>query len=116
MIEITLFILLSYHLHRMARQKGLSPWPFVLNFLAAFLLMAFLVSYTFISIFGQDALKTQEGMRNAMYMVPFVVLFQIMLYIYFRKKIGRSNPPENDWDDQQDDTPPTPKKDLSYFR
>lgn len=118
MIDLIFVALFCYQLHRMARQRGLSPLPYILNYIAAFLLVVFLLAYTFISVFGKNALQTQDGIKAALYLEPVAVAFEIFLFLYFRRRIQKAVARNED-----DFTPPTtpknpapPKKDLSYFR
>lgn len=117
MIDIVLVIIFCYQLNRMARERGLSPWPYVLNYVAAFFLMIFAIGFIFLNVFGMDALKNEEAVKSAMMFEPFAIMFEVFLFIYFRKRIQKSSASS---DTDNDFTPPSPpeqpKKDLSYFR
>jgi hypothetical protein len=117
MIDIVLVIIFCYQLNRMARERGISPWPYVLNYVAAFFLMIFSIGFIFLNIFGMDALKNEEAVKSAMMFEPFAIMFEVFLFIYFRKRIQKSSISS---DRDNDFTPPPPpekpKKDLSYFR
>lgn len=117
MIDIVLVILFCYQLNRMARQRGISPLPYILNYLAAFFLMMFAFGFIFLNIFGVDALKNEEAIKSAMMFEPFAIMFEVFLFIYFRKRIQKSPVPSNHDNDFNPPPPPTKeKKDLSYFR
>lgn len=114
MIDLILVILFCYQLHKMASQRGLSPMPYVLNYLAVFFLTMIGAAVLFLNFFGADALKDEQGIKVAMAFEPFAIAFEIFLFIYFRKKIQKANT-----DNRSDNPPPPPseeKKDLSYFR
>jgi len=117
MIDIVLVAIFCYQLNRMARMRGLSPWPYILNYLAAFFLMMFLFVYLFLSFYGMDALKDEQGIKTAMMFGPFAIMFEVFHFIYFRKRIQRVVSSENDNNDfNPPSEPPKEKKDLSYFR
>ncbi len=117
MLNILLITIMCYQLHRFAKERGLKPWSFVLNYFGACLLVIFLLSYTFLTIYGQESLTTDEGRRNALWFEPIALMFEIFLYLYFRKRIQKTVATSHD----DEDPPPTPpttseKKNLSYFR
>ncbi|HLP49754.1 MAG TPA: hypothetical protein VK154_02660 [Chitinophagales bacterium] len=115
MIDLILVCLFCYQLNRLARERGITPWPFVLNYLAIFFIMMLAFVYGFIAIYGTDAFKNEQGIKAAMMFEPFAIMFEVFLFIYFRKRIQKTVPVNND----NDYTPPPPtkeKKDLSYFR
>ena len=121
MIDIILVVLFCYQLNRMARERGVSPMPYILNYLAVFFLMMMAFVMVLFSIYGPEVLKNEEGIKTAMMFEPFAIMFEVFLFIYFRKRIQKTaTTPAND---RNDFTPPPPppssskeKKDLSYFR
>ena len=118
MIDIILVVLFCYQLNRMARERGISPLPYILNYLAIFFLMMMAFGFTLFSIYGPDVLKSEEGIMTAAKFEPFAIMFEVFLFIYFRKRLQKVSIPSAD--DTGDFTPPPPpskeKKDLSYFR
>jgi len=107
-------------LFRMAKQKGVSPWTYVLQYWAAFILMAFTLGCVALNIWGPNMLNNEEAMKEARVLIPFSILYEVLTFIYFRKRIDNANVYYDDNDDTID-TPPSPKnkgekKDLSYFR
>lgn len=120
MIDIILVVLFCYQMNRMAHERGLGSMPFILNYLAIFFLTMIAFVSLLISYMGKNVLQTPEGIKAAMMFEPFAIMFEIFLFIYFRKKIQRAKVNTGDEDDF---TPPPssspnnkPKKDLSYFR
>jgi hypothetical protein len=117
MIDLILVIIFCYQLNRMARERGVSPWPYLLNYLAAFFVMIFMFGYIFLSVFGVDALKDEQAVKSAMMFEPFAIMFEVFLFIYFRKRIQKAVASPDDNNDFIPPPPPTKeKKDLSYFR
>ncbi|HRG89095.1 MAG TPA: hypothetical protein PLW44_08765 [Chitinophagales bacterium] len=119
-MDLILAVIFCYQLHRMAHMRGLSAMPFVLNYLGIFILSMLLFATWFVQAYGADALKTDEGIKAALMFEPFVILLEVFLFIYFRKRIQRTVPAaanNNDDDDYNNrPEPPKEKKDLSYFR
>lgn len=120
MIDLILVVLFCYQMNRMAHERGLASLPYILNYLAIFFLAMLAVVFFFINMYGEKVLQTPEGIKSAMMFEPFAIMFEVFLFVYFRKRIQKANVPT---DDNQDNfTPPKPnnpskeKKDLSYFR
>jgi hypothetical protein len=119
MIDLVLVCLFCYQLNRLARLRGVSPVPYILNYLAAFSLMMFGFIYLFLNFYGADALKDEQGIKTALMFEPFAIMFEVFLFIYFRKRIQGATPDDNNRDNTdytQRPNPPKEKKDLSYFR
>jgi hypothetical protein len=117
MIDIILVVIFCYQMNRMARERGISAMPYILNYVAAFFVMMFLILYTFLSMYGVEGYKNPESLNAMMVFEPFAIMFEVFLFIYFRKRIQKVPVQAND---DSDFTPPAPisknKKDLSYFR
>lgn len=117
MIDIILVPIFCYQLYRMTRERGISPLPYILNYLAAFFLMIFALGFALFSFYGPDILKSEEGVKSAIMFEPFAIMFEVFLFIYFRKRIQKSPVSSNYDNDFNPPSPPTKeKKDLSYFR
>jgi len=117
MIDIILVAIFCYQLYRMTRERGISPLPYILNYLAAFFLMIFALGFALFSFYGPDILKSEEGVKSAIMFEPFAIMFEVFLFIYFRKRIQKSPVSSNHDNDFNPPSPPTKeKKDLSYFR
>jgi hypothetical protein len=121
MIDILLVILFCYQLNRMSRERGISSTPYVLNYVAAFFVMMAVLLYTFFSIYGVEGLKDEQSLKAMMMFEPFAIMFEVFVFIYFRKRIQKM--PIRTGDDNDFTPPPPPpspfgknKKDLSYFR
>lgn len=116
-MDLLLAALFCYQLHRMAREKGISPWPFVLNYLGIFFMTIFALIICITSVFGVNIFQGEQQVKTLMSVAPFTILFEVFLFIYFRKRIQKTTP---GGDNNNDYTPPSPptkeKKDLSYFR
>lgn len=115
-MDVILLFIFGYQLYRMASLKGVSPRPYILNFVAAYLVLNFILVLFIMNIFGINFLQDPALVSKILIAAPFAILFQILLFIWMRRKIQRL--PDNGTDD--DSPPPTSpkpeKKDLSYFR
>lgn len=116
MIDLVLVLIFCYQLHRMANERGLSGLPYILNYLAGFFLLAIIIGFTAMYIFGPDLLQNEEAMNKALALEPFAVLFEVLLFIYLRNKIRKTPVRYEEDDTPEPPTPPREKKDLSYFR
>jgi hypothetical protein len=118
MIDLVLVIIFCYQLYRLSRERGISPVPYLLNYLAAFTLMMIAFGFLLFSLYGPNILKSEEGIKMAMMFEPFAIMFEVFLFIYFRKRLLRVSIPSSG--DTDNFNPPKSqgkeKKDLSYFR
>ena len=114
MIFLLLLVGFSYAIHRMCAEKGISPWKYLIGFVLGFFLVLFGISAAMIFIYGPTVVNDPEVESKVMAFAPFAMLFQFLLFVFFRVKINRAAPAKDD----NDDAPPPPaseKKDLSYF-
>ncbi len=117
MIDLILVILFCYQINRLAKERGVPSLPYILNYLAIFFITMLSFVYLFVSFMGKNVLETAEGIKAAMMFEPFAIMFEIFLFIYFRRKILKATVPADSDDDFNQPSPPAKeKKDLSYFR
>ncbi len=116
MIFLLLLVGFSYVIHKMCSERGISPWSYLVGFVSGFFLILFATSAALVLMYGQNVINDPEVETKVMAMAPFAMLFQFLLFVFFRVKIGRTRINKKD----DEDTPPPPpakeKKDLSYFR
>ncbi|MDB5284626.1 MAG: hypothetical protein JWO06_3701 [Bacteroidota bacterium] len=117
MIEFLLLLVgFCYVLHKMCAEKGISPWSYLIGFVTGFFLILFLTSAAIVFFYGPNILNDPEAGKEIMSFTLPAILFQFMLFLFFRRKISRIS----DYHDEDDEThtPPSDgtKKDLSYFR
>ena len=113
-MDILFLIILSWQLHRMSVAKRVSPWPYVLNFVAIFSLSSFLLVFFLYRFMGFTG-NIQEWGNTLKPYTSFILLFEFMLFIFFRQKIVRL-PDYHDGEDDSNLSASGGKKDLSYFR
>ena len=104
-MDILLAIFLSIRLHRLARDKGVEPTPWVLRFLGVWLVI-------YLAVVGVSMAWTDghilEDPRSLFMTALVVVGCELMVFQYIRRLLERLPDPEPD--------EPEPEKDLSYFR
>lgn len=113
-MDLILLVVFSYLLHRRAALKGISPWPYILNFISIFILATFAISFIITGFVGVDVLKSGNNLEILLGVEAVVIALQIALFFFMRRRIDRVRVYE-----EHDDVPPPPpgnKKDLSYFR
>ena len=127
-------MILGYALHRMAVSFNISPWRWVTRFVSFFMLSVVGMSMVLYAIYGQAFVKDMETFKRVTTIIlPFTLLWEVLLFFFFRSRIIRYVA-ELDRIDRSNDpnyTPPTPPssppppapkapkedaKDLSYFR
>ena len=112
------FILLffCFYLHKMAVEKGVSPWAYVGGFVGGFFAIIVATAFAIIFFYGKHVLSDADAVKEVESFTPFTMMFDFLLFLFFRWKLDRipdygdddddNNPPQNDGE----------KKDLSYFR
>ena len=110
-----ILVLFSYFLHKMAVEKGVSPWGYLGGFIAGFFLIIFASVAAIIFFYGTHVLSDADAQKEVQSITPFTMLFHFLLFLYFRRRI-ESIPDYNDEDDDNNLPPNDGKKDLSYFR
>jgi len=115
-MDIIILILLGYQLHRQAVAKGISSRPYLLNFIAIYLLINFIMVLAIMSIFGMNFIENPEAVNKVLMAAPFTILFEFLLYAWMRRRIQRLPDEPQDEEPYEEEPKDTPKKDLSYFR
>ena len=111
-----ILVLFCYFLHKMAVDKGLSPWGYIGGFITGFFLIIFSTAAAIVFFYGRNVLHSPDAQKEIESFMPFAMLFDFLLFLFFRWRIERI-PDYND-DDDDHHMPPNDgeKKDLSYFR
>jgi hypothetical protein len=109
-----ILVLFCYFLHKMCIEKEVSPWGYLGGFVTGFLLIIGAAYAGCLYFYGVNLMHDPDAQKKMETMAPFAMMFQFLLFIFFRKRI--ENIP--DYHDEDDDNSPTEggKKDLSYFR
>lgn len=117
-MDILVMLFFSWRLHRQASLKKTSPMRWVLSFSTAFLAVMMLFGAVVAPLEGIDPKKDlQESARKMLPYLPLLYVFEITLYLIFRKLISRLPGIDEPTPPPSDPTPPPPaQKDLSYFR
>jgi hypothetical protein len=128
-MDFILLIVLCVALYKIAQQNGISPWRWIINFVVSFFVIILLMSAIAVMKFGTEVFKSEEFSKTALLLSPFVLLLEVILFLYFRKAMLRYVDHLDALDKESEDnyTPPSSnsdasekkeaeKKDLSYFR
>ncbi len=110
-----ILVLFCYFLHKMCMEKGISPWGYLGGFVGGFVLILLAAYAGCVYFYGPNLMHDPEAQKKIESMTPFAMMFQFLLFIFFRNRIDNI-PDYHDEDD--DNNPPSDggKKDLSYFR
>jgi len=142
-MDLILLLILSYAIYRMAISYNITPWKWIIRYVGAFIASGIAVCAVIINIDGANLSKDISELVARVYgesltkdltelekiglaLQPFILLYQIMLFFFFRTRIMRyvhnldlleknndnniPNPPSTLKKDQKD------QKDFSYFR
>jgi hypothetical protein len=110
-----ILVLFSFFLHKMATEKGVSPWGYLVGFISGFFVIIFATIAAIIFFYGIHVLADADAQKEVQSLTPFTMLFDFLLFLYFRRRIDRL-PDYHDEDDDNNLPPNGGKKDLSYFR
>lgn len=112
-----ILVLFCFFLHKLAIEKGVSPWGYVGGFVAGYFVIIVATVAAIVFFYGTHVLSDADAPKEVQSVTPFAMLFDFLLFLYFRRRLERM-PDYHDEDD--DNTPPSAgnggKKDLSYFR
>jgi len=108
-------VFFCYFLHKMCAEKGISPWNYLAGFVTGFFIIILAVWGISVYFFGPNFLHDADAHKKIESMSPFAMMFQFLLFLFFRRKIERL-PDYHDEDDDNNLPPNGGKKDLSYFR
>ena len=130
-MDILLMIILGYALYRMAVSFNVSPWRWVMRYISSFMVSVMGLSVVLYAIYGQSFVKDIETFKRVTTVIlPFTLLWEVLLFFFFRSRIIRyvaeldriDNINDPNYTPPTPPPPPTPKapkedsKDLSYFR
>lgn len=124
MLDLILLSIFSYALYRLTVGHNITPWKWVIRYVAVMVASYFTFFAILVQIYGQSMIKdTAFALRISLMVEPFILLYQFVLFFFFRLRILKYVH-ALDQLEKIDNTPPpsspqTPKKedkDLSYFR
>jgi len=98
-------------------EREISPWAYLGGFFSGFVLIILAALGACLFFFGPNVMRDPEALKKLESVTPFALMFQFLLFLYFRRRIERV--PFHDEDDDNN----TPSngggragKDFSYFR
>ena len=125
MIDLILLSIFSYALYRMAVSYNITPWKWIMRYVISFTVSLFACVAIMIGIYGEAMMKDTAFIQKlGLAIEPFMMLYQFMLFFFFRTRIVKYVHNLDVIDKNNDNTPPTPpakkdqkeQKDFSYFR
>jgi hypothetical protein len=127
MIDIILLAIFSYALYRLAESYNITPWKWIFKYIGAFFGSYLALSIGIVAFYGQSIVKDIPALEKMALMIePFVLLYQFLLFFFFRTRIIRyvhilDQIDKNDNNNFPDPPAPTKdsskdQKDFSYFR
>ena len=125
MIDLILLSIFSYALYRMAVSYNITPWKWIMRYVISFTASLFACVAIMIGIYGEAMMKDTVFIQKlGLAIEPFMMLYQFVLFFFFRTRIVKYVHNLDVIDKNNDNTPPTPpakkdqkeQKDFSYFR
>lgn len=129
MIDLILLSVFSFALYRMAVSYNITPWKWIVRYVLAFIASLFAFAAVMMGIYGEAMMKDTAFIQKlGLAIEPFMLLYQFVLFFFFRTRIVRyvhnldlmDKNNNNDIPDR-----PSPRKgpknqkeqkDFSYFR
>ncbi|MBS1613520.1 MAG: hypothetical protein JST49_11930 [Bacteroidetes bacterium] len=111
-MDIVIAFVCCYFLHKQAFEKGLDARRYVLQYVVGFISIMFLLGVVVALLFGPDYMSPQNIAEHVMWLAPFTLLAELMLYLYLRRRIDKVVVVY----EEDEPTTPNDKQDLSYFR
>lgn len=122
MIDLVLLAIFSYAIYRMAWGYNITPWKWITRYVIVFFTSLFAISALIAGIYGQSMVKDNAlAQKVILSLEPFIMLYQFVLFFFFRNRIERyvhllDQVEKQDNDTKLPDPPAKDQKDLSYFR
>gem|GEM_PF-2137151 len=124
MMDIILLSIFSYALYRMAVGYNITPWKWIIRYVLTFFASTLALCAVLIGIYGQNMMKDMPAMEKlSLTIEPFILLYQFILFYFFRTRIVRYVHVLDQVDKNNDNNMPNPpttpgkdQKDFSYFR
>ncbi len=126
-MDIILLAIFSYALYRMAISYNITPWKWIIRYVIAFFVSMIALVLTLVGVYGTSLFKDLEAVEKIMTpLSPFVLLYQFVLFFFFRTRILRYVHILDQIDKDNNNNMPNPpspptttgkdQKDFSYFR
>lgn len=130
MIDLILLAIFSYALYRLALSYNITPWKWIMRYVIVFIASSFAVVAAVVGFYGEGVLKDMAfAEKLGLSLEPFILLYQFVLFFFFRTRIIRyvhalDQIDKNDRDHHLPGPPqpltnpkdPKDQKDFSYFR
>jgi p-aminobenzoyl-glutamate transporter AbgT len=122
MIDLVLLTIFSYAIYRMAQSYNITPWKWITRYVVVFFMSLFAISALIVGIYGQNMMKDNALAQKVIFSLePFIMLYQFVLFFFFRNRIERyvhllDQVDKHDNDTKLPDPPAKDQKDFSYFR
>lgn len=106
-------------LYYMADNYNIRPWRWVRNYVGVFLASIIVLSLVLFGIYGQDMISNPEVIKKIQMIVPFTLLYQFLLFMYFRsmmKKYVSYLDKKDAFENEAERNRQTDNRDFSHFR
>jgi hypothetical protein len=111
----------------MAISYNITPWKWIIRYVIAFFVSMIALVLTLVGVYGTSLFKDLEAVEKIMTpLSPFVLLYQFVLFFFFRTRILRYVHILDQIDKDNNNNMPNPpspptttgkdQKDFSYFR
>ncbi|MCS6934094.1 MAG: hypothetical protein NZM35_02945 [Chitinophagales bacterium] len=115
-MDLILITIFSGILYRHAKQHGVPPGRYLVHLIGSFVLLELLIVYLLRSVYGSGFIFDEDGRRSMLLLQPAALGLITLLFFVLHRQIKREGKALRRDEENTNDPPVPPGKDLSYFR
>ncbi|MFN8309394.1 MAG: hypothetical protein U0T73_05475 [Chitinophagales bacterium] len=118
-MDLILMCIFGGALYYMAINYNIRPWRWVGIYVGAFMATVFVAVMVLYGIYGQGLISDPEAIKKVQLLIPFTLLYQFLLFMYFRsmmKKYVAHLDKIDAYQEKSERNQPTDNRDFSHFR
>jgi hypothetical protein len=128
-MALIVLLIFSYALYRMTTGYNITPWKWIFRYIISFIASFIPLSITLLAVYGEKVATDAVAVEKIIdALSPFILLYQFVLFYFFRTRIIRYVHALDELDKNENDHTPPPapprrepkdqkdQKDFSYFR
>jgi len=86
MIFLILLVVLSYMLHKMCEDRGITPWGYLTAFITGFMIINLATAGVIIYMYGPNVMNDPDAPKKLAIFTPVMLFFHFALFYFLRRK------------------------------